>query len=64
MNAICPGVVDTPMPRKYLENVEDKEAAWKVMESMHLLKRLATPEKSWRPHCSSRRTKLRSLLGR
>jgi len=43
VNAICPGVVDTPMPRKYLEGVEDKEAAWKLMESMHLLKRLATP---------------------
>jgi NAD(P)-dependent dehydrogenase (short-subunit alcohol dehydrogenase family) len=43
VNAICPGVVDTPMPRKYLESVEDKAAAWKVMEDMHLLKRLATP---------------------
>jgi NAD(P)-dependent dehydrogenase (short-subunit alcohol dehydrogenase family) len=44
VNVICPGVIDTPMPRKYLENVEDKAAAWKVMESMHLMKRLATPE--------------------
>jgi NAD(P)-dependent dehydrogenase (short-subunit alcohol dehydrogenase family) len=44
VNAICPGVVDTPMPRKYLENVEDKEAAWRAMESMHLMKRVATPE--------------------
>jgi NAD(P)-dependent dehydrogenase (short-subunit alcohol dehydrogenase family) len=44
VNAICPGVIDTPMPRKYLENVEDKAAAWKAMESMHLMKRLATPE--------------------
>jgi NAD(P)-dependent dehydrogenase (short-subunit alcohol dehydrogenase family) len=44
VNVICPGVIDTPMPRKYLENVEDKVAAWKAMEDMHLLKRLATPE--------------------
>jgi cyclopentanol dehydrogenase len=43
-NVICPGVIDTPMPRKYLENVEDKAAAWKAMESMHLMKRLATPD--------------------
>jgi NAD(P)-dependent dehydrogenase (short-subunit alcohol dehydrogenase family) len=44
VNVICPGVIDTPMPRKYLENVEDKAAAWKAMENMHLMKRLATPE--------------------
>jgi NAD(P)-dependent dehydrogenase (short-subunit alcohol dehydrogenase family) len=44
VNVICPGVIDTPMPRKYLENVEDKAAAWKAMESMHLMKRVATPE--------------------
>jgi NAD(P)-dependent dehydrogenase (short-subunit alcohol dehydrogenase family) len=44
VNAICPGVIDTPMPRKYLENVDDKEAAWRAMESMHLMKRLATPD--------------------
>jgi NAD(P)-dependent dehydrogenase (short-subunit alcohol dehydrogenase family) len=44
VNVICPGVIDTPMPRKYLENVEDKAAAWKAMEDMHLMKRLATPE--------------------
>jgi len=44
VNVICPGVIDTPMPRKYLENVEDKAAAWRAMESMHLMKRLATPE--------------------
>jgi NAD(P)-dependent dehydrogenase (short-subunit alcohol dehydrogenase family) len=44
VNVICPGVIDTPMPRKYLENVEDKAAAWKAMESMHLMKRLATPD--------------------
>jgi len=44
VNAICPGVVDTPMPRRYLEDIEDKDAAFAAMEAMHLLKRLATPE--------------------
>ncbi len=43
VNAICPGVVDTPMPRRYLKDVEDKEAAFKHMASMHLLNRLAEP---------------------
>ena len=43
VNAICPGVIDTPMPRRYLENVEDKAAAWKAMEEMHLMKRLGQP---------------------
>jgi NAD(P)-dependent dehydrogenase (short-subunit alcohol dehydrogenase family) len=44
VNAICPGVIDTPMPRRYLENVDDKPAAWKAMEDMHLLKRLGRPD--------------------
>jgi NAD(P)-dependent dehydrogenase (short-subunit alcohol dehydrogenase family) len=43
VNAICPGVVDTPMPRRYLKDVEDKEAALKEIASMHLLNRLADP---------------------
>jgi dihydroanticapsin dehydrogenase len=43
VNAICPGVVDTPMPRRYLKDVADKEAAFKQMASMHLLNRLADP---------------------
>jgi NAD(P)-dependent dehydrogenase (short-subunit alcohol dehydrogenase family) len=43
VNAICPGVVDTPMPRRYLKDVPDKEAAFRQMASMHLLNRLAEP---------------------
>ena len=44
VNAICPGVVDTQMPRRYLKDVEDKEGAIRQMEGMHLLNRLARPE--------------------
>ncbi len=43
VNAICPGVVDTAMPRRYLKDVEDKDSAIKQMETMHLLNRLAQP---------------------
>ena len=44
VNAICPGVVDTQMPRRYLKDVEDKDGAIRQMEAMHLLNRLARPE--------------------
>ncbi len=43
VNAICPGVVDTNMPRRYLKDVEDKDAAFKSMAAMHLMNRLAEP---------------------
>ncbi|MCB1748450.1 MAG: glucose 1-dehydrogenase [Gammaproteobacteria bacterium] len=46
VNAICPGVVDTPMPRRYVGEVSEAEraAAFGAMADMHLLKRLARPE--------------------
>lgn len=46
VNAICPGVVDTPMPRRYVGDVGEAErtAAFDAMAGMHLLKRLARPE--------------------
>ena len=43
VNAICPGVVDTQMPRRYLKDVEDKKAAFEQMAAMHLMNRLAEP---------------------
>lgn len=44
VNALCPGVVDTPMPHRYAEQAPDKEALFRQMESMHLLGRLGRPE--------------------
>lgn len=44
VNAICPGVIDTPQPRQYLEGVEDIDAAWQGLEAMHLLKRTGRAE--------------------
>jgi NAD(P)-dependent dehydrogenase (short-subunit alcohol dehydrogenase family) len=43
VNAICPGVVNTDMPRRYLKDVEDKEGAFRQMAAMHLMNRLAEP---------------------
>jgi NAD(P)-dependent dehydrogenase (short-subunit alcohol dehydrogenase family) len=46
VNALCPGVIDTPMPRRYLADagVQDVDAAWSSMEDMHLLKRMGRPD--------------------
>lgn len=43
VNVICPGAIDTPMPRKYIENMPNKEAAWRQIADMHLIKRFGTP---------------------
>jgi NAD(P)-dependent dehydrogenase (short-subunit alcohol dehydrogenase family) len=43
VNAICPGVVNTDMPRRYLKDVEDKDGAFRQMAAMHLMNRLAEP---------------------
>ena len=44
VNTICPGVIDTPQPRQYMENAEDKDGLWRQLENLHLLKRVGRPE--------------------
>lgn len=46
VNALCPGVIDTPMPRRYMADagVDDVQAVWEGMEAMHLMKRVGRPE--------------------
>lgn len=44
VNALCPGVIDTPMPHRYAADVPDKDALFRQMEQMHLLGRLGRPE--------------------
>lgn len=44
VNAICPGVIDTPQPRQYLEGVDDIDEAWRGLEALHLLNRTGQPE--------------------
>jgi len=44
VNVICPGAIDTPMPRTYIENMENKEALWKQLGDMHLIKRFGTSQ--------------------
>ncbi len=39
VNAICPGAIDTPMPREYIKDMENKEAVWQQIADTHLLKR-------------------------
>lgn len=43
VNAICPGVIDTPMPRRYIADTgADEDAAMQSMAGMHLLQRVGT----------------------
>ena len=44
VNVICPGAIDTPMPRKYIETMENKESVWKQIGDMHLIKRFGTSQ--------------------
>jgi NAD(P)-dependent dehydrogenase (short-subunit alcohol dehydrogenase family) len=42
VNAVCPGIVDTPMLREFVDGLPDPERAWREHESAQPLGRLAT----------------------
>ena len=45
VNTICPGVIDTPMPRRYIKDAgAEEQEAMEGMANMHLLKRNGQPE--------------------
>ena len=44
VNAICPGIVDTPMLRSFTGGLPDPETAWREHEKAQPLGRLARPE--------------------
>lgn len=46
VNAICPGAIDTPMPRNIVESLpaEDQPAVWQSLADEHLLGRVGRPE--------------------
>jgi 2-keto-3-deoxy-L-fuconate dehydrogenase len=46
VNAICPGVIDTPMPRAFVSGLSEQEAqdVWANFENGHLLRRVGQPE--------------------
>ena len=43
VNAVCPGIVDTPMLRQFVDGLPDPPAAWAEHERAQPLGRLATP---------------------
>ncbi len=44
VNAIAPGLVDTPMPRAFLKDLANKDQIWASMLEKSPLRRAATPE--------------------
>jgi NAD(P)-dependent dehydrogenase (short-subunit alcohol dehydrogenase family) len=43
VNAVCPGIVDTPMLREFVDGLPDPSTAWTEHEKAQPLGRLATP---------------------
>jgi NAD(P)-dependent dehydrogenase (short-subunit alcohol dehydrogenase family) len=43
VNAICPGVIDTPMPRNFVRDLPDKESILHAMAERHMMRRFGEP---------------------
>ena len=44
MNALCPGIIDTPMLRRFADAMPDPAAAWTEYRAAQPMRRLGTPE--------------------
>lgn len=44
VNAICPGVVDTQMPRNFVANLPNKEEIISALHQRHMMKRFGRPD--------------------
>jgi NAD(P)-dependent dehydrogenase (short-subunit alcohol dehydrogenase family) len=44
VNAVCPGIIDTPMLQKLAEETNDPQAKWKEYESAQPMRRLGTAQ--------------------
>ena len=44
VNALLPGVIDTPMPRNFIKDLPDPEQIWQDFQDGHLLGRVGRPE--------------------
>jgi 3-oxoacyl-[acyl-carrier protein] reductase len=44
VNSLNPGIVDTPMLQSFVAKQPDKEAFWAALETLQLLKRVASAE--------------------
>ena len=44
VNALCPGVIDTPMLRRFADAMPDPDAAWREYEQAQPIGRLGTPD--------------------
>jgi meso-butanediol dehydrogenase/(S,S)-butanediol dehydrogenase/diacetyl reductase len=44
VNALCPGIIDTPMLREFADSRPDPDAAWRSYEAAQPLGRLGSPE--------------------
>jgi NAD(P)-dependent dehydrogenase (short-subunit alcohol dehydrogenase family) len=44
VNALCPGIIDTPMLRQFADSMPDPEAAWAEYSAAQPIGRLGTPD--------------------